>query len=169
MANKTSLRKRATKWGLVGFAAVCLWLGGKLGFFGFGTGSGTGDGTGSGTGTAQSKGTDPSERPGADARVDLASLNRTKPPEEQLKRLRVVVDAEQLLIADSDTGTSGKPADATEIAQIVKHATGDDQGIRIRIERTKRATTGARSELLQALADAGIEKEAIQEATGFLD
>ena len=65
--------------------------------------------------------------------------------------------------------TPGQFSTRNQIAQIVKQATGDDQGIRIRIERTKRATTGARSELLQALADAGISKESIQEASGFLD
>ena len=64
---------------------------------------------------------------------------------------------------------TGEAATASDIAARVKETTGDDQGIRIRIERTKRATAGAQSELLQALDGAGIARESVQQMTGFLE
>jgi hypothetical protein len=87
------------------------------------------------------------------------------PPE----RLRVIIDGDRYILASSTSGTEGEALDPTEIAQRAKSTTGDDQGIRIRIERTKRATTGARQALLEALDGAGITRDSRHETTEFLD
>lgn len=173
MASKPSLRRRAVTLGALGLIGFGLWLGSKFGGFGLGDGFGLG-GSGDGkSGTTEESGPDEGGAPkksAGDAKVGLTGL--TQPATKAAPaptRLRVVIDGTQYLIADSDEGTTGASATASEIAAQVKEATGDDQGIRIRIERTKRATAGAQSELLQALDAAGISREAVQQKTGFLD
>jgi hypothetical protein len=172
MAQKSSWRSRAVKGGILAVLAAGIWLGTKLGGFGLG-GSGLGLGPGTGT-TKGGEGADqqvvdktPPDLSGTSASVTAYSTPVT-PKEPEKPRLRVVIDGDRLVIADFDEGVSGETASAADIAKRVESMAGDDQGVRIRIERTKRATAGARSELLQALDQAGVKSEQIQESTEFL-
>jgi hypothetical protein len=154
----------------LGLVGLGLWLGSKFG--GFGLGDGFGLGKGPGTGASKSSEGSTEGRPDGSGRyaVGLTGLNQPNvKPLAQPERILVIIDGHRLMVADSSDVDTGQELTATEIAERVKQATGDDQGIRIRIERTKRAQAGAQSELRQALSEAGIKKEEIQEMTGFLD
>jgi hypothetical protein len=167
MAKKGSLKRKAVGAGALGLVALGIWLGQY--FPGFGLGKGLGFGTGSSdsgggpaTGIQETRTGDPAANvagPGTPAQP--AAI----PPQ----RLRVIIDGEQFILASGETGHQGQVLDATEIAQRAKSATGDDQGIRIRIERTKNATAGARQTLFEALDAAGITRDARHESTDFLD
>jgi hypothetical protein len=167
MAQKGGLRRKAVGATALGLVALGLWLGQY--FPGFGLGKGLGFGTGSdGSGSAQSE---PAvERPAGEPSASVVSSEvRVNPPGLPPARLRVIIDGDRYLLARSDSGFEGETLDATDIAQRAKSATGDDQGIRIRIERTKRATAGARQTLFEALDAAGITRDERHESTTFVD
>jgi hypothetical protein len=168
MAQKGSLRRKAVGFGALGLVALGIWLGQY--FPGFGLGKGLGFGTGSeNTGTSQTESSP--ERPSSgNPSAAVTSLETPAvPPGLPPARLRVIIDGDRYILAKSDSGAEGEALDPTEIAQRTKSTTGDDQGIRIRIERTKRATAGARQSLLEALDAAGITRDSRHESTEFLD
>ena len=153
-AKKGSLRNKAVGAAALGLVAFGIWLGQY--FPGFGLGKGLGFGTGSdSSGTSKTDST--AERP------------QTHSPGKAPERLRVIIDGDRYVLAKGESGMEGEALDPTEIAQRTKATTGDDQGIRIRIERTKRATAGARQSLLEALDAAGITRDSRHESTEFLD
>jgi hypothetical protein len=172
MAGKPSLRRRVVTVGALGLIGFGLWLGSKFGGFGLGDGFGLG-GSGDGkSGSSESTSDKASGEPtnSGEAKVGLTGLSQPATKSAPAPtRIRVVIDGTQFLVAESDEGTTGEAATASDIAARVKEATGDDQGIRVRIERTKRATAGAQSELLQALDAAGVSRESVQQMTGFLE
>ena len=167
MAQKGSFRRKAVGAGALGLVALGIWLGQY--FPGFGLGKGLGFGTGAPESGSSAKDDAESGRP-SDASTTLVSIESpSRPATPPVELVRVVIDGDRFLVA-SDAGLGeSKAVDATEIAQRVKATTGDDQGIRIRIERTKRATAGARQSLLKALDSVGIPRDARQESEEFLD
>ena len=168
MAQKGSLRRKAVGAGALGLVALGIWLGQY--FPGFGLGKGIGFGTGSSdTGSAPTDAAAKGAKPegGSTTLVSVETPGKPTPPPPE--RLRVIIDGERFILASGDSGTEGEALDPTEIAQRTKSTTGDDQGIRIRIERTKRATTGARQSLLEALDAAGITHDSRHESQAFLD
>jgi hypothetical protein len=163
---KGSLRRKAMGAGALGLVALGIWLGQY--FPGFGLGKGLGFGTGSdNTGSSQTETTAVRPKSGEPS-ASVVSLEMPSPGMPPA-RLRVIIDGDRYILAKADTGTEGESLDPTEIAQRAKSTTGDDQGIRIRIERTKRATTGARQSLLESLDAAGITRDSRHESTEFLD
>ncbi|MBX3441936.1 MAG: hypothetical protein KF774_05975 [Planctomyces sp.] len=178
-SKKTSVRRRVAGAGALGLIAFGLWLGSKFGGFGLGSGGlGLGSGTDFKAGQGPGAGGDAADAQAPpsteNTRVGLTSLSApstgnadvdSEPP----PRLRVILDGNQVLIAANDDSVAGIPSTPAAVVERVKSLPGDDQGILIRIERTKRATSGARRELLSALESAGVPREAIQEATDFLD
>ncbi len=167
MARKGSLRRKAVGAGALGLVALGIWLGQY--FPGFGLGKGLGFGTGStestGTSTDQVADRPKDSTPSA----TLVSTSDPAPPGKAPERMRIIIDGDHFVLASSDSGMEGKTLDATEIAQLAKATTGDDQGIRVRIERTKNATNGAKQVLFEALDAAGITRDARHESTTFLD
>jgi hypothetical protein len=169
MAQKGSLRRKAIGAGALGLVALGIWLGQY--FPGFGLGKGLGFGTGS-TDSSGSKtspagsSTERSGQPSATVATETPSARPATPPPQ---RLRVIIDGDRYILASGDEGIAGETLDPTEIAQRTKQAAGDDQGIRLRVERTKRATTGARQALLEAIDAAQIPRDALHESTEFID
>lgn len=161
---KGSLRRKAVGAAALGLVALGIWLGQY--FPGFGLGKGLGFGTGSdSTGTSPTTAERPESANPSATVVSQETSSTGMPP----ARLRVIIDGDRYVLAKGDSGTEGEALDPTEIAQRAKSTTGDDQGIRIRIERTKRATAGARQSLLEALDAAGITRDSRHESTEFLD
>jgi len=173
MAKKSSLRRKAVGAGALGLVALGIWLGQY--FPGFGLGKGLGFGTGSSESGPGAGGAAAPETAGAPPRSgnpEATIVSRETPVASTVlppERLRVIIDGDRYILASSENGQDGKALDPTEIAQLTKSATGDDQGIRIRIERTKRATAGARQALFEALDAAGITRDSRHESTEFLD
>ncbi|QDT56742.1 hypothetical protein Pan44_48020 [Caulifigura coniformis] len=168
MAKKGSLRRKAVGAGALGLVALGIWLGQY--FPGFGLGKGLGFGTGSGdSGTAGTETSSEEPRTGTPSATIVSSETPSAAGVVPPERLRVIIDGDHYVLASSESGQEGKTLDATEIAQLTKSTTGDDQGIRIRIERTKRATAGARQALFEALDAAGITRDSRHESTEFLD
>lgn len=165
MAQKGSLKRKAVGAGVLGLVALGIWLGQY--FPGFGLGKGLGFGTGSSD--TGSSAMDPTASP-VDPSTSLVSIESSKLPTTVApQRLRVIIDGDRFILASAENGAEGEALDPTEIAQRAKSTTGDDQGIRIRIERTKRATAGARQSLFEALDAAGITRDSRHESTAFLD
>ena len=78
--------------------------------------------------------------------------------------------SEIIAIANKNMITAqATPADLAEVARAALAATGDGQGIRVRIYRKKDATAGAKLDLFSKLNDAGVPSEAIQDMKEFLD
>lgn len=167
MAQKGSLRRKVVGVGALGLVALGVWLGQY--FPGFGLGKGLGFGTGAES-TGNSNAEPQLERPTTGS-PSASVVSRELPPAPGMAptRMRVIIDGDKYVLAKDDTGREGEALDPTEIAQRAKATTGDDQGIRIRIERTKRATAGARQALLEALDAAGITRDARHESTEFLE
>jgi hypothetical protein len=163
---KGSLRRKAVGAAALGLVALGIWLGQYFPGFGLGTGLGLGTGADS-SGTSQNE--SPMERPDSSNPSATVVSHETALPGVAPQRLRVIIDGDRYVLASSETGDEGESLDPTEIAQRAKATTGDDQGIRIRIERTKRATAGARQSLLEALDAAGITRDSRHESTEFLD
>ncbi len=171
-AKKGSLKRKAAGAGALGLVALGIWLGQF--FPGFGLGKGLGFGTGSDGSQSSGPGDDARETAAESSPADPSSSLVTiqspaRPTALPPERLRVIIDGDRYLLASADTGQAGEVLDATEIAQRAKATTGDDQGIHIRIERTKRATAGARQALFEALDAAGITRDSRHESTEFLD
>ena len=163
---KGSLRRKVVGAGALGLVALGIWLGQY--FPGFGLGKGLGFGTGSdSSGPSQTETT--TERPQATNPSATIASQETAQPGLPPTRLRVIIEGDRYILAKGETGTEGEALDPTEIAQRAKATTGDDQGIRIRIERTKRATAGAKRSLFEALDAAGITRDSRHESTEFLD
>jgi hypothetical protein len=163
---KGSLRSKAVGAAALGLVAFGVWLGQF--FPGFGLGKGLGFGTGSDNSGTSKTGATTERRQAGNPSATIAS-QETPLPGKAPERLRVIIDGDRYILARGESGTEGEALDPTEIAQRAKATTGDDQGIRIRIERTKRATTGARQSLLEALDAAGITRDSRHESTEFLD
>ena len=168
MAQKGSWRRKAVGAGALGLVALGIWLGQY--FPGFGLGKGLGFGTGSDrSGTSQTDGAPERPQSGSPSAAVVGPDTAPQPVGMPPERLRVIIDGDRYILASGTSGTEGEALDPSEIAQRAKSTTGDDQGIRIRIERTKRATTGARQALLEALDAAGITRDSRHETTEFLD
>lgn len=169
MAQKGSLKRKALGAGAVGLIALGIWLGQYFPGFGLGKGLGFGTGTTESTGPSKEDGSNPRPASSSPSATVASHQTTSLPAVEAPERLRVIIDADHYILASGETGTEGKTLDATEIAQRAKATTGDDQGIRIRIERTKRATAGAKQALFEALDAAGITRDSRHESTEFLD
>jgi len=86
------------------------------------------------------------------------------------KTLIVLIDEyDYQMQVPGDGPETWQPIQLTRLAEVARQATGDSNGIRVRIE--KRVTSRARAErkLLQELEKVGIGKDAIFESSELLD
>ncbi|HUG91163.1 MAG TPA: hypothetical protein VML55_10030 [Planctomycetaceae bacterium] len=140
------MRKRTAAGGIVVVAAVVgLWLSGL--FKGFGPG-GTGEGDGDG----------PAEHR-AEVPTSLQTRDDDNPPlsSDPAQVVEVLIDGEQYSVRRAIAGGAAwRPADLDEIARLAESASGDAQGVRVRVRRRSTALPSAEQQLEEALLQAGL-------------
>jgi hypothetical protein len=159
---------------VIGVAALAFYIGMHFKGPGLG-GSGSGDGgpaPGEATQPSTSGATESVPATGTDIAGDeavLASTGTSTTPTPASPLVTVIISGDKFLL--STTGDEGQatPAELAEVARAALAATGDGQGIRVRIFRKKDATAGAKLDLFSKLSDAGVPSEAIQDMKEFLD
>jgi hypothetical protein len=144
------MRKRTAAGGiLVVAAAVGLWLSGL--FKGFGPG-GTGDGTGEGDGDGPE-----AQLVELPTSTDADPADDAPPLAEPGRVVEVLIDGEQYSVRRSIAGgAEWRPADAAEILRLARSASGDSQGVRVRIRRRGTSLPSAEQRLEQALLESGL-------------
>lgn len=155
----TTTRQRLAGGVVIGVAAIAFYLGTQFKGPGLG-GSGSGEGSPASGGAAGSSTTEGSELAGDEA---VMAVSATPPPEVQSPRVAVVISGNEYLLSTAGNEKDAILSSLEEVIQAVQAATGDRDGIRIRIFRTKDATAGAKDDLLAKLAEASIPLKAIQD------
>ncbi|MCA9000209.1 MAG: hypothetical protein KDA80_24640 [Planctomycetaceae bacterium] len=143
-------------------------------FLGLGPGGGSSVGTGS-PAASPSQNEDPAEvvknvsvstnLPSGSGTVDPADAPGSEP-----EMVTVVIHRDAFRLTQGpDDYQSGLDVGLDTIVKRAKSASGNDDGVRIRILLEKSAQEGARQELYTALEEAGIKSEQIQEISGFVN
>ena len=83
--------------------------------------------------------------------------------------LTVVIEDDGYRIAPPEDLKSGIDVELDDIMRQLPQASGNDDGIRIRLLMHKSAQMGAKSDLYTALDAAGVQRESIQEISGFIE
>lgn len=161
----TTTRQRLAGGVLVGVAALAFYLGTQFKGPGLG-GSGAGDG-----GPAPGQAASPSTLPTTDLVGDdaIQATTVTTPATPTSPLVAVVISGDKYLLSTTGDETQATPAELAEVVRAVLSASGDGQGIRVRVYRKKDATTGAQFDLSTKLGDAGVPSEEIQVMQTFLD
>lgn len=151
---------------------VGIFLSGYLPKFGGGLGLGLGGG-GGGDGTAPQAApiaTGP-EAPAAPEKVAEKPAEEPEKVAEVVETTRVVhvlVDGREYFVEQfRDDKPHWQPASLTEITALAAAATGDEDGIRVRISRKGSARATAEMALSEALLKAGLPEEAIRREEGL--
>ena len=165
----TTTRQRLAGGFVIGVAALAFYIGTQFKGPGLG-GSGSGDGGPTpGSASPPSTSTDPTN-PDSELVGDAEVLVSTTLPAPPLSPLvAVVISGSEYLLSTTGDQMTATPATLAEVARAALNATGDGQGIRVRIFRKKDATAGAKIDLFSKLGDTGIPVEAIQDMREFLD
>ncbi len=146
--------------GLVGLgvwlASLGLWKGPGLG------GSGTGDGPGNGARIGLTSGGGPSTEPGDSSTSDV-------PPTPPADVLTVLIQGGGYLVEQAAAPGTFVPATKEQITRFAEAASGDATGVRVKVMRHKSAQQGARTDLFEALQQAGLEREEIVEVSEFVE
>jgi hypothetical protein len=156
------MNKRLLGAAAVVILAVGMYLGNL--FRGFGLGGGPGEGeNGGGEREPQVNVTAPS----ATSTTTPSEVAATDSPDV----LTVLVEAAQYQIQQgTDENAKFEPAELTEVVARSRDTAGDEHGVRIRLRFRRNAQTGAINDLYQALqSQAGVQREEIIEATGYVD
>ena len=170
----SSSRQRLAGGVVLGVAAIAFYFGMLFKGPGLG-GSGSGDGgpaPGEATRASTSGATEPTLSGDTDLAGDeavLASTRPATPPAPASPLIKVIISGDKYLVSTTGDEAQAAPADLAEVARAALAATGDGQGIRVRIYRKKDATAGAKLDLFSKLNDAGVPSEAIQDMKEFLD
>lgn len=171
------MRKRLTALAAVGLLVAGAWLGNL--FRGFGLG-----GSGTGEGQAETPSADTQVNLGAEAsRVLLTSSATTGPAAasaisgtteavaaatDDVLTILVVEDTYHLQ-SGTDAAAEFAPTTLAALVEQAKAHAGDKHGIRVRLRFRRNAQSGAISDLYAALQAAGIAREQVIEATGFVE
>lgn len=83
--------------------------------------------------------------------------------------LTVVIEDAGYRIAPQDDLKAGVDVELDDIMRQLPNASGNDDGIRVRLLMHKSAQMGAKSDLYTALDAAGVRRESIQEISGFIE
>lgn len=99
------------------------------------------------------------ELPATDAEADAEAKSAAPPP----KLVSVLIDDRAYLLRRGPEGKAAyKPANLDEVIQAAQSATGDNLGIRIRIEQKSSSRELTERALRTALREAGIPNDAIR-------
>ena len=161
----TTTRQRLAGGVLIGVAALAFYIGTQFKGPGLG-GSGAGDG-----GPTPGQATSPSTATTADLVGDesIQATTVATPTTPSVSLMAVVISGDKYLLSTTGDETQATPSELAEVVRAVLSASGDGQGIRVRVFRKKDATTGAQFDLSTKLGDAGIPSEEIQVMQTFLD
>lgn len=129
-------------------------------------------GFGSGTGIAvQTSGTPsssptsiPQDEPEPDVQPEPSKVKTAPPPEV----LEVRVDDREYLIPDQNAD-GFRRAELSEVIELAQSTTGNDDGIRVRIVRSRSARVVAWSTLYESLEESGLERDAIRMPKELID
>jgi hypothetical protein len=162
------MRKRLLAVAAVGLLIAGAWLGNLFRGFGLGgSGSGMGDGDAPigdvqvSLGGAESA---PAEEPPTAAPATAEGA----PVSDEV--LTVLVDGDEYATQSGDDATARfEPATLESIVKLAKERKGDAHGIRVRLRFKRNSQSGTTSELYTALQEAGIPREQVIEATGFVE
>ena len=161
----TTTRQRLAGGVILGVAAVAFYLG--MQFKGLGPGgSGSGDGGPTPPQTNGASTQTPTDLAGDEA-IQATTVATPTTPSSPL--VAVVISGDKYLLSTTGDETQATPVELAEVVRAVLSASGDGQGIRVRVFRKKDATTGAQFDLSTKLGDAGIPSEEIQVMQTFLD
>lgn len=157
------MKRRVTIGGglILAVGILAGWLSGL--FTGFGRG-GTGDGTQANVGAANS----------TVSNTNPKQTKNEKKPAETVERptdvVEVLIDDREYLVQQIIDGKSEyRSIDLARLVELAKNASGNDDGIRVRITRKTTSRVLAEKQLGEALAEAGLSKEAITWEEGTID
>lgn len=150
-------RQKLAGGAVIGVAALAFYLGTQ--WKGLGPG---GTGTGFGTTSADSGATEEDREPDlvGDEAVSIdtsRSSGGAGPP-----IVSIIMSDEDYLVSTTGDLTQTKAANLSEVAHAALTATGDSQGIRVRVYHKKDATVGVMDDLKRKLDQVGIPAQAIQ-------
>ena len=158
------MRRRTAVAGgsVLGIGLLIGWLAGLFLPFGSGGGDGSGDEGPGDTGqvrvqTPQSG--DAIDAANRDQNVSYGSETESDPLEPQ-RSVDVVIDGETYLVAPKQDGEPRQLA-LDRVVELVKQATGNSAGVRVRISRRSSSIPLAEDALEQALLKADIPREAV--------
>lgn len=159
----SSMRNRLAGGAVLGIAALAFYLG--MNFKGPGLGGG---GAGVGVITRSTEDGQPappvsSEIVGDDELMVASAGSLAQPP----AWVTVVVDDPDYRLSTKELGDA-RPASLGEVAQAASLTTGDGQGIRVRIYKSKAARAGTLIDLQARLSEMGLKPESIQVVDEFL-
>ncbi len=150
-------RQKLAGGAVIGVAALAFYLGTQ--WKGLGPG---GTGTGFGTTATDSEATKEVREPdlvGDEAvSVDTSKSSSGAGPEI----VSIIMSYEDYLVSTTGDLTQTKVANLSEVAHAALKATGDAQGIRVRVYHKKDATVGVMDDLKRKLDQVGIPAQAIQ-------
>jgi hypothetical protein len=156
------MRKRIIGVAAVGLVALGIWLANWWKGPGLG-GSGTGDET---QVNLQTESQSPPARPSSPAAGD-GQTSLPGPPPDVLTVM--IAGSEYRVQANESAAAEFAPASLSKVVEQATEVPGDTQGIRVRVLRHVTAQQGARSDLFEALQQAGIKREEIVEVSDFVE
>ncbi len=161
------MKKRNVVTGAVVLGVVAgAFLSGLFPGFGLGSGNGNGDGEGTGNVSVDASGSQPTTEQSetADADSGRQADDDTKPA----PRLDVRIDDSSLLVRNGN-GAGYREVELPELVDLAKKTGGDDNGIRVLIQRRKNARLVTWSSLIQELKNAGLSADSISMPKELVD
>jgi hypothetical protein len=160
-----SMRKRVVGAGLLVAIGIGIWLSSLfkgLGPGGSGTGFGLTDKQYTSVGSGQSDGSLP---------VSTSSTRDAAPESpDTRKRPTVLIDGHSYLLQlGTDAEEGFKPVELSEIVRLAQRAEPDANGIRVHIKRRANSRTSAEIDLVNALDEAGVQPQEIQQYGAFVE
>ncbi len=143
--------------------------------------AGMGTGTGNDQGDQPSKSVATSDAVSDDGKApDLNNVSATgnldttmmsSPSEDPVvkKMITITIHEDRYRLTTDLDPMTGVDISQSEVVQQTQKATGGEQGVKIRVLRQKNAQVGAKLGLYEALNNAGVKREEIQEVSGFID
>ncbi|SFI25398.1 hypothetical protein [Planctomicrobium piriforme] len=155
---------------IVGALLLGIWFGQFWKGPGLG-GSGSGDGkpeSGSVDTRAEVRSISGTGAVGPTARTNEASTPAGPEIGLPAQMVTVVIHGNQYRLVQGDDFKLGSDVTLDDIKRQAADTTGTPEGIRVRVVKEKSAQEGPRSDLLTALAEAGVKREEIQERAEFI-
>ncbi len=161
---------------MVGALVFGIWLGSFFkgpGLGGSGTGFGISDTTSETLSDTRVQATNASSTGTSSPRASTGNTTPapdSKDPEIGLptQLITIVIHDDQFRLMTGDDPKHGVELTLNDIRQRAGETVGTSEGIRVRILKERSAREGARSDLLNALAAAGVKREEIQERAEFI-